>query len=227
MSNYLETNDEKFAVQIGNFGSKVGGYQVLFGLTASEVTGAQNDASFFQWIVTNVEKVDTYKRNWTSFKTIAKKGATNITNNTAPSAPVLDTMPTAVAPGIEFRFTTLVNRIKAHQNYTVAIGQNLGIEFSSIQKLDLDGAQPTLKVVLRGGKVNLDWKKGKFEGIFIEKDSGSGFVMLDKDLRPNFIDNSPLPAQGESVIWKYRAMYLFSDQQVGLWSGVVTATVSG
>ena len=227
MSNYLETNDEKFAVQIGNFGSKVGGYQALFGLNASEVTAAQNDAAFFQWIVTNAEKVDTYKRNWISFKTIARKGATNITNNTAPNAPVLDTMPTAVAQGIEFRFATLVNRIKAHQNYTVAIGQNLGIELTTTQNLDLDGAQPTLKVVLRGGKVNLDWKKGKFEGIMIEKDSGSGFVMLDKDLRPNFIDNSPHPAQGESAIWKYRAMYLFSDQQVGLWSDIVTTSVAG
>ena len=227
MSNYLESNDEKFAVQIGNFGSKVGVYQALFGLTASEVTGAQDDASFFQWTVTNAEKVDTYKRNWTSFKTIARKGAINITNNTAPDAPVLDTIPTAVAPGIEFRFTTLVNRIKAHQNYTAAIGQNLGIEFSSTQKLDLDAAQPALKVVMRGGKVTLDWKKGKFEGIVIEKDNGTGFVMLDKDLRPNFIDNSPLPTQGESAIWKYRAMYMFNDAPVGKWSDVVSVPVSG
>ena len=227
MSNYLETNDEKFAIQIGNFGSKLGDYQTLFGLADNEVTGAQEDAAYFQWIVSNVEKVDTYKRNWTSFKTIAKKGATNITNNTVPNTAVLDTMPRAVAPGIQFRFTTLVNRVKAHQNYTAGIGQNLGIEFSSTQKLDLDAAQPTLKIVIRAGKVNLDWKKGKFDGIVIEKDSGSGFVMLDKDLHPNFIDNSPLPAQGESAIWKYRAMYLFSDEQVGLWSDVVTATVSG
>jgi hypothetical protein len=225
--NYLVTNDEKFAIQIGNFGSKIGGYQVLFGLTANEVTGAQDDAAYYQWIVSNAEKVDTYKRNWTSFKTIARKGAANITNNTVPSAPVLDVMPTVVDPSIQFRFTTLVNRIKAHQNYTVGIGQNLGIEFSSSQKLDLDAAQPTLKVVLRAGKVNLDWKKGKFDGIIIEKDSGSGFIMLDKDLRPNFIDISPMPAQAESAIWKYRAMYLYSDEQVGLWSDIVTTTVSG
>lgn len=227
MSNYLETNDEKFAIQIGNFGSKLGDYLTLFGLAENEVTGAQEDAAYFQWIVSNVEKVDTYKRNWTSFKTIAKKGATNITNNTVPNPAVLDTMPKAVAPGIQFRFTTLVNRIKAHQNYTVGIGQNLGIELSSIQKLDLDAAHPTLKIVIRAGKVNLDWKKGKFDGIVIEKDSGTGFVMLDKDLHPNFVDNSPLPAQGESVIWKYRAMYLFSDNQVGFWSNVVTTSVSG
>jgi hypothetical protein len=227
MSNYLETNDEKFAIQIGNFGSKLGGYQTLFGLAENEVTGAQEDAAYFQWIVSNVEKVDTYKRNWTSFKSIAKKGATNITNNTVPNVAVLDAMPREVAPGVQFRFTTLVNRIKAHQNYTVAIGQNLGIELSTTQKLDLDAAQPTLKIVIRAGKVNLDWKKGKFDGIVIEKDSGTGFVMLDKDLHPNFIDNSPLPPQGESAIWKYRAMYLYSDNQVGFWSDVVTTSVSG
>jgi hypothetical protein len=44
---------------------------------------------------------------------------------------------------------------------------------------------------------------------------------------PDFIDNSPMPAQGESVIWKYRASYLMGDDKVGLMSDVVTVTVAG
>ena len=228
MSNYLETNDEKFAVQISNFGSKIGGsYQLLFGLTVDEVKGAQQDAAFFFWLVTSNKKMATNKRNWTSFKNIVKKGAINVPNTVVPETVVLDVMPTAVSAGIVFRFTTLVNRIKAHQNYTKAIGQNLGIELTTSQKVDLDTSQPILKVVLRGGKVNLNWKKGKFDGIVIEKDSGSGFVTLDKDIHPNFIDNSPLPEVGVSVVWKYRAMYLYRDEPVGIWSDIVTTSVTG
>jgi hypothetical protein len=121
----------------------------------------------------------------------------------------------------------MVNRIKAHQGYTTAIGQNLGIEISASQKIDLDNSQPTLKSVMRGGVVNLLWKKGKLDGILIEKDSGDGFVTLDKDFHPDFIDNSVMPAQGQSAIWKYRAIYLMNDEKVGMWSDTITVTVSG
>jgi hypothetical protein len=34
----------------------------------------------------------------------------------------------------------------------------------------------------------------------IEKDSGTGFVSLNKDLHPNFIINSVMPIQGESAV---------------------------
>ncbi len=179
------------------------------------------------WVINSFKKVDTNKKNWTTFKNILKKGESNVTVNNAPTAPTLDATPEAVAPGILVRFTTMVNRIKAHQNYTTAIGQNLGIEVSATQRLDLDTAQPTLKIVMRGDQVNLVWKKGKMGGILIEKDSGNGFITLDKDFHPDFIDNSPMPTQGQSAVWKYRAIYLNNDRKVGLWSDVVTVTVTG
>jgi len=226
MGSYLEITDEKFSFQLSNFASKIDTYSTTFGFTAPEIASIKADALYYEWLVRNLIKISTFKKDWTSFKTIVRKGDTNVINTTTPVFPQLDQEPTMVAPGIQFRFTTMVNRIKSHQSYTVAIGQNLGIEFSATQKLDLDNAQPSLKAVMRAGKVNLDWKKGKYEGIIIEKDSGAGFVTLDKDLHPNFIDNSAMPAQGESAIWKYRAMYLYSDEKVGMWSDIVTLTVA-
>jgi hypothetical protein len=226
MGSYLEKSDEKFSLQLSNFATKIDNYATAFNFTDADVTSIKADALYYDWCVKNILKVETYKKDWTTFKSILKKGESNVTSNNAPTAPVLDTAPTGVPPGVLFRFTTMVNRLKSHQSYTTAIGQNLGIELSVSQKIDLDNAQPSLKVVMRAGKVNLDWKKGKFEGIVIEKDSGTGFITLDKDLHPNFIDNSAMPAQGESAIWKYRAMYLYGDDKVGLWSDVVTVSVA-
>jgi hypothetical protein len=226
MRNYLETTDEKFSLQLSNFSSKLDTHANTFGLTEAEVASIKADTAFYEWSIRNHIKVETYKKDWTTFKKILRKGESNVTSNNAPVFPVLDAAPSAVAPGIQLRFTTMVNRIKSHQSYTTAIGQSMGIEFSNAQKVDLNNAQPSLKVVMRAGKVNLDWKKGKFEGIIIEKDSGAGFVTLDKDLHPNFIDNSAMPPQGESAIWKYRAMYLYGDDKVGLWSDVVTVSVA-
>jgi hypothetical protein len=227
MTTYLEITDEKFAIQISNFATKLDLYAADFALTPAETDGLKADALFFAWTINNFKKVDTYKKNWTSFKNILRKGESNVSTNTTPQEPILDQMPTAVAPGITTRFTTTVNRIKAHPAYSSAIGQNLGIELTATQQTNRDTAQPTLKVVLRGGSVNLIWKKGKMHGILIEKDSGNGFITLDKDFHPDFIDSSPLPPHGQTALWRYRAIYILNDEKVGQWSDIVSTSVMG
>ena len=226
-ANYLENTDEKLSFQLSNFSSKINLYETLFGLTPREVESSVEDSNYFLWVVNSHLKIDTNKKDWTLFKNILKKGEENVTSNSAPTTPVLEDMPREVPPGVVYRFTTMVNRIKAHPNYTTAIGQNLGIEQSATPPANRDTAQPVLKAVNRGGKVNLIWKKGKFSGILIEKDSGNGFVMLDRDFVPDFIDNSPMPERGQSAIWMYRASYLINDEKVGVWSDIVTITVAG
>lgn len=224
---YLANTDEKLAVQLLNFSSKVGTYQTDFNLLPAEITSIKNDAAFLDWTVKNHKKIDTYKKNWTTFKNILKKGESNVTINSIPATPALDTAPAVVPPGIVTRFSTLVAKIKAHEKYTTAIGENLGIESSASEKIDLDNAQPTLKAVVRGTNVNLLWKKGKYGGILIEKDSGQGFITLDKDFHPDFIDNTPLPSGNETALWKYRAIYLLNDEKVGKWSDTITISVNG
>lgn len=225
--NYLANTDEKLAVQLLNFSSKVGTYQTEFNLLPAEITSIKNDAAFLDWTVNNHKKIDTYKKNWTAFKNILKKGESNVTGNSIPAVPVLDAAPVVVPPGVISRFSTIVAKIKAHEKYTSAIGENLGIELTASEKIDLTNSQPTLKVVLRGGNVNLLWRKGKFGGVLIEKDSGQGFITLDKDFHPDFIDNSPLPAPNQTALWKYRAIYLLNDEKVGKWSDVVSISVNG
>ncbi|MBC7524485.1 MAG: hypothetical protein H7239_08625 [Flavobacterium sp.] len=227
MSSYLKTSDEEIVSQVDNFSSKIESIASKFAITPAEVASIQNDAKYLTWAINSYFKVDTNKKNWTSFKNILKDGEANVTSNSAPTAPALDQAPEEVAPGVLVRFTTMVNRIKAHPRYTTAIGQDLGIEMTTNQQLDVNNAKPTLKVVFTGGRVNLQWKKGKFDGILIEKDNGAGFITLDKDLHPNFIDPSPMPAQGESALWRYRAIYLLNDAKVGQWSDIVTTSVVG
>ena len=127
---YLERKDEKFALQLDNFASKLSLYAALFGFTAPEVNGITDDAAHFSWMVNSYLKIETHKKEWTRYKTIHRNGEARVSTNPAPVTPVLTAMPLEVAPGVEYRFRTMVNRIKAHQNYTKSIGQNLGIEQS-------------------------------------------------------------------------------------------------
>lgn len=227
MGYYLERNDEKLAIQMLNFASKIDLYAGTFGLNGTETASIKADASYFGWAVNNIERIDTYKKNRTSFKTILLKGENGVTSNIAPIAPTLDAAPAPVAPGVLPRFTSMVNRIKAHLAYTTAIGQNLGIESSTVVTagIAVADAKPQIKLTVNGGRVLLQWSKGSYSGIIIEKDSGSGFAMLDKDFVPDFIDNSPMPGANAPAVWKYRAIYLLRDDKVGQWSDVVSITV--
>jgi hypothetical protein len=222
---YLKKTDEDFSAQLGNFANKINPYVIMFNLTADDVSQMEKDSAYFAWSLVATKRYDDTKKGWTGFKNNLRRGVPNVTTNPIPEPVVVTPTPGEVAPGVQYRFTTLVNRIKAHNSYTSAIGQVLGIENSSQNRIAFENVQPNLKVVMRGGKVNLDWKKGAYDGIVIEKDSGNGFVVFDKDMRPNFTDPTPLPPGSESAVWRYRAMFLYSDARVGNWSDVVTITV--
>ncbi len=51
--------------------------------------------------------------------------------------------------------------------------------------------------------------------------------LLVLDTVPNYVDMELLPPSGQSVVWQYRIIYHFKDERVGLWSDVVTITVTG
>jgi hypothetical protein len=121
----------------------------------------------------------------------------------------------------------MIQRIVNHLNFTPALGEDLGIT-SPVVAFSKASGKPTFSAQLTsGGYPLLVWLRGKFEGVEIWKDSGSGFVKLDRDMRPDYIDKSTLPAAGASAAWRYKMIYLINDEHVGVWSDVVTVTVYG
>src|SRR6266446_1189694 len=74
-------------------------------------------------------------------------------------------------------------------------------------------ASPDSKIEMSsGGHPNLRWTKGKFDGVEIWKDSGTGLVKLDRDMRPDYIDKTNLPANGTAAVWRYKMIYLMNDE---------------
>lgn len=221
---FLKRNNEEFALQLANFSNKIPIYQTMFGITNEEVTSVQKDSAYFSWSLGMSNQVAETKKGWTSYRNIIRYGVPYLTENPVPEPVEVLPVPGEVLPGIQVRFLNLVNRIKANQNYTEAIGQILGIESSVQNRATPSDVQPAIKVKTEGNQVVLQWKKGEFDGIVIEKDSGNGFVFFDRDINPNFIDPTPLPV-GHSEIWKYQVMYFIKDAKVGDWSNVATITV--
>jgi hypothetical protein len=112
----------------------------------------------------------------------------------------------------------LVRRIKAHPNYTSAIGAQLGIEGPDVA-VDLSEAKPVLTATpQRSGLVVIEFVKGQSDGVNIYSRRGTetGFTFLARDTASPYIDNRTPLVAGQPEQRHYMAMYVLDDDEVGI-----------
>ena len=224
---YLPSSDIDFNVWLANFQAKIGAYSVILGLTGPQLTVIEQDRdNFNHWLVqSNLFKDESQER--VAFKELQRFGPVGTPAGTLPTPPIIPSPPTSVLPGIEPRIRTLVQFIKAHPSYTVAIGQDLGIIGSEIV-IDLSSLKPILTLVKLVTGVDVLWKKGVAGALRIEKSvlvtAGPPpvWAFLAIDTEPNYLDTSPVTT---SQLWQYRAAYIINDALVGQWSDVASIAV--
>jgi hypothetical protein len=65
----------------------------------------------------------------------------------------------------------------------------------------------------------------------VDRNDVNGFVFMTIHTEPNSPDPdpapAPLPPPGTSMVWRYKAIYRFHDEQVGEWSDVLSVMVGG
>jgi len=226
MATFIEKSDSLFNGQIKNFANKLPLYGTALGLTAAEIASVKADSLAVDYVFGNQLTVQTYGQNYTTFKNTLRKGGDQ-TLGALPAAPVFAAAPPMVAINVEARFRALLQRITHQPGYTTAMGEDLGIEAPAENFAPMSGKPLFTIEPSSGGYPNLRWTKGKYQGVEIWKDSGQGFVKLDRDMKPDYIDKSNLPAVGTSAMWKYKMIYLLNDEISGNWSDVVAVTVHG
>ena len=223
---FVPTDDPRKKDWLNHLAGELPAHAATVGVGAAEVSSVQADALFFTWVMDAKTKYDAAAQQWTAFKNAARNGKAPATGP-LPVAPVLAAAPPAVAPGIFLRVPALCARIKKHPGYTNAIGQALDI-IGAEQTVDLANAKPVLTMTLQAGHPNAGWTKGDFHAVKIKVDRGNGvFVFLAVDTVPDYLDTFALPAPGASALWKYQAIYILNDEEVGQWSDVVSIAVTG
>jgi hypothetical protein len=226
MAVYIETRDLAFNVQLKNMASKIGKYADTLGLTSDDVAGLQADAAAIDYITINQLAVQSFAENHSSFKKSLRRGSV-LAQGVLPTPPVFGTAPPMPKHNVEGRLRLLMQRISHHPRYNSAIGEDLGIE-APVKTFAPKAGKPVFTIVLvEGGRPKLRWVKKKFQGVEIWKDVGQGFAKLDRDMMPDYIDKSALPALGISATWRYKMIYLLNDEVMGSWSDEVSITVHG
>lgn len=219
---YLPTDDAGKEQWLNNLSAKFPTYSALLGFVAADVTAMNNYAAYFVWLMKMTNIFTTEKENFTNYKNLIRNGAIGSAVGMPPALPPLPATPAAVPAGIFPIIANMISRMKSNPNYTDAIGQDLGI-IGAEQIIDTATMKPVLKLVFKGGQVEVQWTKGNADAVRIEVDrDGKGFQFLGIDTVPHFTDTALVT--GPST-WKYRAMYMITDELVGQWSDVISIAV--
>ncbi len=229
-NNYIPDKENEKNVWLNNMASKLPQYAAKYGITIAEVDDLNASAAAFGYWLNYHSEYDKYCKKLTAYKSELLNGVkVSGSNSLAPAAPVFAAAPLTVAPAILSRARSLVQRIKKHTNYTDADGQDLGI-IGATQIIDLNAVKPnvTYKLV-QGGKPELKWTKAGFEAVRIYFDTtGTGaWTLLAQASYSSYVDKSPLPASGQSIVRSYRIIYVHKDEEVGNYSNIVQVTVTG
>ena len=229
MATFIEAADEKFGTQLRGFCGKVDTHSATLGLAAGKITQIKRDSIFFDYTLDAANVFKTFSQQMNNYKQLLRKGRGDEVLPAFPTLPTLAVTPPLALANVQKRFGEIIQDCVRSSNYTKSIGEDLGIEKPETV-FDPQAGQPDFEIELNsGGRPNLLWPKGKFQGVEIWKDNstGQGFKFLDKDFNPDYLDKSDLPAAGTSAVWKYKMIYLYKDEQVGNWSEEVVVTVYG
>lgn len=222
---YLPFDDQGRLAWLINFNSKIGGYAALFGISAAEVAAIAAYLLMLQYILNLTEAVRTFSQDLTKYK---DKLMIAVIGSSLGDPPTLTIpAPPATQPaGIFSIISGIVQRIKGHNAYTEAFGEDLGIVGDDIF-VDYATVKPVLKITLDVGKPKIKYKKNRTKGInlYCDRDDGKGMLFIKTVSKTTFTDMTELAAGVNSAVWKYMAIHVVDDLEVGIPGDEVVITV--
>lgn len=228
--NYLPNNREEKVNWLKNFVLKLPLYSTFYYIQPAEVADMQASCIYYDYVVTYHQQFDDHKINLTSYRDELESGKQSSGVTTPlPTLPTFPIAPPAVPNGIFERVSAIVTRIKAKKGFLESDGLDLGI-MGSQSTFDPETSQPIFSLrLVAGGYPEINWKKGKLHGvdIYVRRNNEENFTFLANDLYPNFVDTHPLPPGGRAESWSYKLIYRYKDRQVGLYSAILSITVTG
>lgn len=197
-NDFIPRTDADLLVWHDLFKTGVAANIVLFGLAAGDATQVNTDNTDIHAKITSVN----------STAAIAKQAVAD--KNTSRA-------------NVEKHARALTKRIKANPAYTVAYGDLLGI-VGPEDTTNLATSKPTLAGTAQtGGVVQLAFDKSVSEGVNIYgwRGAEADFTFLARDTVSPYVDNRPLLAVGKPELREYKAVYVVSDAEIGLFSDEV------
>lgn len=224
---YLPETDAGKMQWLNNFAAKLPLYQAPLQLNDATLTEVQIWSDNFGYLIGNIELLRKYTVQYTAYKNLVRRSNASVeTLGLLPPLPPAPIMPHGPTPNIFGQISKLVQLIKNNKGYNEAMGKDLGIiaDYSGKNPHDL---KPRITAQLLAGQPHIKWKKAGMQGIRIYVDRGNGYEYLATDIEPDYVDKHPLPPSGQAAVWRYKAIYILHDEEVGQMSDELVVTVVG
>ena len=224
----IDSTDDGLVNQIGKFLKHYPDYENILNLPPAKITTLGEMLKFFSFVVTKQHDFKYFGLELTSYKDLLRDGNPLLLMNALPVVPVYPAiLPTTSNQGVVVFFREITQLCVATRKMTEPMAIALGlIKLPVIADL-IAGTPNLISKSSNVGHPRLHCTLGYYEGYEVWKDSGKGFVKLDVSNKPDYVDNSPLPATGVSEVWAFKAIYRYNNVQIGNWSEIVSVLVKG
>lgn len=222
---YLPSGDGARLTWLENFKNKIGGYATLFGISPAEVTAIGAYYTMLFYILGLIESIRNFSQDLTRFKDTLMVAPLGTTLGDVPTISIADP-PAAVPAGIFTIISGIVQRIKGSAGYTEGIGEDLGIVGADII-IDYASLKPVLKLSLDVSKPKIKYQKKRTDGInlYADHDDGKGMKFFKFITQTTYVDPTELGDTQSSAVFKYVAIYVVDDVEVGIPGDEVSITV--
>ncbi|MDO7877156.1 hypothetical protein Q5H93_20590 [Hymenobacter sp. ASUV-10] len=227
---YLPNGDEERKTWLDNFAAKLPLYSSKYGITPETMKDVQLGQLWWAAILDYQSQFTHFGNTITAFKTALRNGLDAGATLSALTVPTPTLPAEQPQPGIFALVSNIATTIKNNPKYSVADGNDLGIEGTPLPKPNPSSLVPDLSVVRgSGGHPELKWHKYNMPllDICVDRTDGQGWQKLDTSDQTRYTDTHALPAAGTAVVWRYKAIYKQKGAQVGQWCEPVLVAVMG
>ena len=223
---YLPHRDSERVTWLNNFATKLTTYATLLGISAAELAVIVAWAAFYAFVIGIQQQLKDFKQDFTKYKNRLSSAPLNTPLDPLPQlAFTYATLPANA--GIFTYISGLVMRIKGNTAYTEAIGEDLGI--IGDEQSENPDVKPDLTATLDAGRPHLKSHKHHTDGFNLYADYGDGKGMhyiANVTLGSGFIDGTRTIVNADSAVYKYQAVHVLDDHEVGKPSDIVSITVT-
>jgi|GEM_PF-1133955 hypothetical protein len=199
-NDYLPGTDGEQLIWLGNFARKLNSIGATVGVTPEQAEQFEIVRANFQ---SNLDTVATKKSDYRS--AVTRKDEQKV----AMLKLIRDT----------------VGRVKHHENYTTALGDELGIVAPETPGIPGGGAdaKPEFVATQLADRIRLDWIKSIYDSVIVQCKRGSEttFTLLGADMISPFEDLRQNINVAVPEVRIYRMRYAMKDIEIGQWSDEV------
>ena len=200
---YIPKNEGQLNIWLSNYRSKLSTHGETLGFTPDQIAALEDACDTLIAKINDVESAKAALKTTVETKNLTKSDTLGLIRNETA-------------------------KMKVNDNYTEAIGQDMGIIGESSSP-DLNTMSPEISAEAFPGYVRIKFTKRGFSGVHIytRLKGSQTWAFLSRDTNSPYDDHRPLSSPGTPETREYMAIGLDGDDEIGQQSDIVSVVFGG